>query len=526
MRNLEQLQTGGVRVLVGCGWVWTLAIGALALSVQPRSALLVMMVAVANTIVPTLLAFRRRPGTAARAATALSYVVYPAILVTVLRGGVWQMDAHLIFLASLAALSVMYDWRALVLAAIVIALHHLVAFALIPGWVFDGPVGLPRLAFHAGAVVVQTGFLAVLLYRAQTTFLALSSASDASDAISEAANQARMAAEIALTETMASERRTAAERKRREAAERNAEADRRAQLLRIANDFEAGVAEVVGAVNAAARQLAGSAIELQAVARDTDQRVNGVASAATEASSAAAEVAGSAELLAVAIADVVGRTIEQRARGEALHATAMTGRDAVHDLTTRAASIGHYAQAIDDLSDKINLVAINATIEAARVGDVGSGFAVVAGEVKALAGRAGSATREIEGLTATIFDSATCAEALLQSVGVALDDVLVAGTFMRQAAGEHHQSSTKVSRGAHAVSARADEVARDIGQVVALADATRLWSDRVELSATGLATNAGNLQESTRRFVAALRNGVETSTTSGGGPVQRRSVAI
>lgn len=85
----------------------------------------------------------------------------------------------------------------------------------------------------------------------------------------------------------------------------------------------------------------------------------------------------------------------------------------VHGLSQRAEEIVNIIDVIDDIAEQTNLLALNASIEAARAGEQGQGFAVVAEEVRKLAGRSSSATRSITDLLVTIQDEADQASAQL-----------------------------------------------------------------------------------------------------------------
>jgi len=95
--------------------------------------------------------------------------------------------------------------------------------------------------------------------------------------------------------------------------------------------------------------------------------------------------------------------------------SSLTARE-VDGLAQQAGEIGAIVQLIQEIADQTNLLALNAAIEAARAGEAGRGFAVVADEVRKLAERTAKATRDIEGLVIGIRDNSTSAKKAMETL--------------------------------------------------------------------------------------------------------------
>ncbi len=179
------------------------------------------------------------------------------------------------------------------------------------------------------------------------------------------------------------------------ARKRAAETERKADMHKLANDFQAAVGHIVDTVSSASAKLETAASTLTKTAETTQQLSTTVAAASEEASANVSSVASASEQLAGSV-DEIARQVKESSKiaHEAVQQAQKTDAR-IAQLSQAAGRIGDVVKLITSVAEQTNLLALNATIEAARAGDAGKGFAVVAHEVKALAAQTAKATDEI-----------------------------------------------------------------------------------------------------------------------------------
>jgi methyl-accepting chemotaxis protein len=148
----------------------------------------------------------------------------------------------------------------------------------------------------------------------------------------------------------------------------------------------------------------------------TSERVTSAAGASTQASSNMQAVAAGAEELAASVGEISRQAADALAISQQAVKQANETSAIVSGLAAAAQKIGDVVKLINSIAEQTNLLALNATIEAARAGEAGRGFAVVASEVKSLASQTAKATDEISGQVAEVQNTTSSAVGVIEAI--------------------------------------------------------------------------------------------------------------
>lgn len=274
------------------------------------------------------------------------------------------------------------------------------------------------------------------------------------------------------------------------------------------------VTKTVGQVAAAATQIAASAEEMATGLKTQEGQTTQVSAAVEEMAQSVTEVARKGAEAAKAAQDagsdattggqvVESTVVEMKAISEQVNESAK----AVADLGKKSEAIGQIIGVINDIADQTNLLALNAAIEAARAGEHGRGFAVVADEVRKLAERTTQATdevaksiREIQGETGRAVERINAGT---QRVTNGVELATRAGDALKRIVA----GSQTVQAMVHAIAAAAEEqsaaseqIARSVESVSAVTKESNQAANQSAQAAADLSTQAEKLRSLVSRF--------------------------
>lgn len=373
------------------------------------------------------------------------------------------LEMHFGVFVTLAFLLIYRDWRPILMAAGVIALHHIGADRMqaygAKVYCLTEPNFL-RVLLHAGYVVVQTGlevYIALLMRRASTQ----------GHELTRLVEHVRGSGRINLNADSIDVHSPAA-------------SELKGVLVQICAAIE-NVQASVSFIQTASTEIASGSNDLSARTEQAASHLQSTSSAMLQLTSTVqqtAAAASTANQLASGAANVAER-------GGQVVAEVIGTMDQISDASRRIADI---IGVIDGIAFQTNILALNAAVEAARAGEQGRGFAVVAGEVRTLAQRSATAAREIKDLIQTSAQRVELGSRLVQDAGSTMNDIVSSVKRVSDIIEEITTAAREQSEGLSRVNEAVHNLDAATQQNAALAEESSAAADGLRQQAKGLAS--------------------------------------
>lgn len=274
----------------------------------------------------------------------------------------------------------------------------------------------------------------------------------------------------------------------------------------LAGHFEQTIADVVASVAAASSQLRSTAGEMSLLAEQSTEQAEEVARSMNQATAGATAAAAASDEFAMSIIEISKQAATSAEKARLAAQIAADADETISALDSAVEEIGQIVSLIANIADRTNLLALNASIEAARSGEHGRGFAVVASEVKDLARQTSAATDEISGKIGNLQSITQNGTGALRQMTSEVREIEASSTIIAAAVDQQSMAGNDLARSIDLAARNTESVRSHVmsfrdNSLTAGSAATQVLSSAEELEA-----QSGVLREQVIAFLDSVRH--------------------
>ena len=314
---------------------------------------------------------------------------------------------------------------------------------------------------------------------------------------------------LAEKERLEIERAADADRLARSVRERDREksiAERQQAMVALAARYEESVASLALELDQAIAAIDNSSSDIRRINSSAHERARHVLDLASKATYAVQSVAESTEALKRSAGSISEQVADQVRIGQTARQASESGLTSLSALSEQADSIGDIVRLIQGLARQTSLLALNATIEAARAGEAGQGFAVVANEVKQLAGQTHGAVGRIGEIIEGTRERMKLADGAMRSVADTIGAVSSRAGGISDAIGSQLSATREISEAASHTADASNDVRITAEQVATDARQADQLAEDMRNVVTALQSKSQALRATSNAFLAFLRD--------------------
>lgn len=276
-------------------------------------------------------------------------------------------------------------------------------------------------------------------------------------------------------------------------------------LADAAQGFGSSMDVIARTLATAADELESDAGSMAAAAEETSRQSAAVASASEQASINVQTVASAAEQLSASITEISRQVAHSTNGTTRAVADARQANAQIENLAEAAQRIGDVVGLISDIAEQTNLLALNATIEAARAGEAGKGFAVVASEVKSLSDQTSRATDEIRGKISEMQTATSQSVQVMQTVGQTIGEISEVSTAIASAVEQQGAATKEIARNVQQASVGTAEVSSNVVGINQAAADTGHIATRVSSASQRISGEVSTLRAEVEKFLNDIK---------------------